>query len=372
MEKKVFIACSGIGNIYRGFETFSRALFDSINKDNGICFMLFKGAGKNDKAKREFTLWNFKRKGLLAKLIGRIIRRDPYMVEQFTFFISIIPKIFKYKPKIIFFSDYYFGIFLLNFRSLIPKGFKYKLVFSNGLPLDPPYKFDFVHQCLNTYREKAIRQGEKRETQLYVPYGFFIEPSLEKPAKADLRLALELPLDKMIIVTVGAVNSYHKRMNYVIEEVASLNRNDIFLLIVGETESESDKVITYGKEKLGENFKHSRVQPNEISLFYQVADYFVLASLREGFGRVYIEALAFGLPVLVHDYDVTRELLGIYCYKTDMSKIGGLRLLFEEVLPITQSSQLKSSRIIYAYKNYSWDSLQLEYLNLFNKVIEAS
>jgi glycosyltransferase involved in cell wall biosynthesis len=56
-----------------------------------------------------------------------------------------------------------------------------------------------------------------------------------------------------------------------------------------------------------------------------MADIFVLWSLKEGFGLVYIEALRAGLPVLAHDFPVSREVLqseGIFADFRNEGRVG--------------------------------------------------
>ena len=49
----------------------------------------------------------------------------------------------------------------------------------------------------------------------------------------------------------------------------------------------------------------------------------MLASLREGFGRVYLEALMNGLPVVAHRNEVTEFVLGEEGYLIDLLQVGG-------------------------------------------------
>ncbi|MEA2269343.1 MAG: hypothetical protein QOC64_1953 [Solirubrobacteraceae bacterium] len=52
------------------------------------------------------------------------------------------------------------------------------------------------------------------------------------------------------------------------------------------------------------------VSDAELEGLYRAADVFALASVKEGFGLVVLEALAAGLPAVVSDLDVFREFLG--------------------------------------------------------------
>jgi len=92
----------------------------------------------------------------------------------------------------------------------------------------------------------------------------------------------------------------------------------------------------------------------EVKKYYIISDYFVLSSLIEGFGRVLVEALSYGLICVVHDYINSKEVLkesGVYI---DMQKKGELRTFFEINNTISTN---KEKLIKAAYESYSWDKL---------------
>ena len=84
-----------------------------------------------------------------------------------------------------------------------------------------------------------------------------------------------------------------------------------FLQLVGAMDSASAEIVTLGRQLLGSNgFAVGPVSPDEIANYYRAADVFALASLKEGFGRVYLEALMHGLPVIAHRHPVMEYVIG--------------------------------------------------------------
>jgi hypothetical protein len=73
----------------------------------------------------------------LAEFLANVFEKDGYFVEQFTFFFFFLLHVFARRPDIIFFSDFFLGTFLWNFRERIGKklGLKYKLVFVTARPM---------------------------------------------------------------------------------------------------------------------------------------------------------------------------------------------------------------------------------------------
>src|SRR6185437_12944185 len=185
--------------------------------------------------------------------------------EQLTFFISFIPSILLKKPDVIFFSDFILGCWLSHFKRIL--NLKYKLLFSNGAPNGPPFRlFDHVQQLLPVHLEKAITYGESSSMHSLLPYGVTSTPALPNKKAEEILLdkqRLKIPTDKTILLAVGAINASHKRMDYLIAEVAALKNNNLFVLIVGQTDKESDTIIKKGKELLKDNIKFITASKDE-------------------------------------------------------------------------------------------------------------
>ena len=120
-----------------------------------------------------------------------------------------------------------------------------------------------------------------------------------------------------IVLSVGALTSF-KRHSLTIDAVSRLGKN-VQLIILGKGELE-DQLRTYGERILGSRFTLKSVPYGEIKNHYAGCDVFVLPSLNEPFGIVYLEAMAMNKPVVAH-IDATRvEIVGnagILCDCTD-------------------------------------------------------
>lgn len=365
MKPNVFIVCTGVGHINRGYESFSKECFIALAHDNNFEIFLLKGAGES--TKHEIAISCIKRNTTLNAITSRLIRKDPYLIEQATFLVGMIPSIIRHKPVVIFYSDFILGTYLWHLKKFYK--FKYKLLFSNGAPNGPPFKTeDHIQQLLPVYLNLALQGGTPRSMQTLLPYGFDIDKedrlkNIDK--KADLMIKLGLPTDKKIILSVGAINKKHKRMHYIINEVAKLPEN-YFLVILGQFESDTAELIELAASKLPDRYSIKNVPYEIVKDYYIASDYFVLASLIEGFGRVLIEALSYGLPCIVHDYVNAKQVLAEYGVYVDMQKEDELSLAIQEYQPRFD----KRTLIEAAYNGYSWDRLKDKYsemiTNLFN------
>ncbi|MBD1848395.1 glycosyltransferase family 4 protein [Cyanobacteria bacterium FACHB-63] len=379
---KVFIVCPGVGRIQRGYESFTRECFEALSKHSSIDITLFKGGGKPDN--NEIVLRLLPKEKILATQLAKITQKlgevfkghygyDAYYIEQLTFVVSLLPYVQREKPDVIYFSDQTIGDLLGIWRSFSKQSFK--LLFCDGSPLTPNLpRCDYVQQLTPAALQRGLAYGIPTEKQIFIPLGFNLSPTLNRVTSAEklaLKKSLCLPEFRSLILSVGAVNKHHKRMDYVVREVANLPNPRPFLLLLGQQEAETSEVLQLGNEVLGSDGFQIRTVPLEkVSDFYKVADCFVLASLREGFGRVFVEALAAGLPCLAHDYDISQFVLGKEGYFGDFNLEGSLTNLLLKIITEGDSESKRCARHRSAYDRFSWDKLIPAYVHMIHYCIK--
>lgn len=243
---KVFMLCSGLGLVARGFESFFQGCFDTLKNEPSLDITIFKGAGKT--TDKEITLWNIPRQSWLItksnKILGKIHRRvtiDPRFIEQTSFFISLIPHLQREQPDVIYFSQDILGYWLTRWRRLTKQN--YKLLFRNGGPIAPPFSdWDYVQQLTPTQLQIALDYGEPTARHHLVMAGFDIHSELkvvDSTEREALRYNLGLPKTGPIVLSVGLITKARKRMDYLIQEVARLPDPIPYLLLLGQQESEA-------------------------------------------------------------------------------------------------------------------------------------
>jgi 1,2-diacylglycerol 3-alpha-glucosyltransferase len=117
-----------------------------------------------------------------------------------------------------------------------------------------------------------------------------------------------------------------------------------------------------------ENFQSRSAAYHEMADYYQSADIFTLGSLREGFGRVFLEAMSYGLPCLANDYEVTRFVLGEAGYFGKLAERGSLSTLIQQVLSNGLEAEKRYSRHQHIYEKFSWDKLRSSYVEMIHGV----
>jgi glycosyltransferase involved in cell wall biosynthesis len=406
---RVLFCCTGVGIFNRGIESFFREAFDGLKGTPGLEARLIKGANDpstfnlqpSTRSANERTVWCLKRTGWLAPLIGKLTGRSAYAVEQWSSFPGIVRQIREFRPHVVFTSEANLMFLLRRFRRQI--GVPFRVLYSNGGPVHPPFnRHDVVHQVAPFYRDEALAAGEPPEKHFMVPYGIHVPgaPVSDPAAKRDLRLKLGLPVDRPIVLSVGWIARQHKRMDYVIEEVARATGSPLrlergegkgevserpFLQLLGAMDEHSPEIVELGNRLLGpENFSARSVPYTQVADYYRAADVFVLGSLKEGFGRVYLEALMHGLPTIGHKHPVIEWVLGDVGITAELSQPGNLASVLADVLSDIRplSAALGSPSFVCCPPSadpsvrrwesvrdrFSWPVLAPHYIRLFQQV----
>ena len=163
-----------------------------------------------------------------------------------------------------------------------------------------------------------------------------------------------IPLSRPIVICVAGPEPY-KRVALTIDAVAIVKHAS--LLLVGGDE----KIALYGKEKLGKRFKRILVPHSQMPELYRSADIFTLVSeSTEAFGTAMIEAAACGLPVVVPDDELRRELFGGRAlYVKDPANVR------EYAAVLTRALDEKTDYSRTWLHHYNWDVIAEKYLDFF-------
>lgn len=180
------------------------------------------------------------------------------------------------------------------------------------------------------------------------------------------QLALKKQESKFIhILSVGALTEY-KRHSLTIKAAAAIP--NAFLTIIGSGELLGE-LSEEGNRLLSGRFEILNASYDEMSKIYRNADVFVLPSLNEPMGIVYLEALASGLPVVAPNDSVRREVLGDFGSYVDVTNIDGYA---QAILLAHQCNSAEKSlaRRSYVESHYSWDAIADRYHQLFLSLLK--
>lgn len=358
------LACSGLEHAQRGYESFARECFDTLRDEPLLDLWLIKGSGPD--GERERAIASLKRDGRVAGAVARF-RGDHIKAEQFAFGFSLQPTLLRLKPDVVYFSEWYTGIALARLRAL--NRLDHALVLSNGSMSDHGFEpFDRVHQHTAPALEWVLRKGADPSRQTLLPVAFEVPDSVP-PAeeRRALRDRLGLPHDRPVVISVAALNRWHKRLDYLVEEVARMPAPRPYVLLVGQPEPETEGLRRLAAERLGDDGHSFRTVPRaEVDDLLFASDVFVLASFAEGLPRAMVEALAHGLPCLAHDYSVAHYALSEHARVADFAQPGALAGLLGDVLAEGDLAARAEDRRRSVYDRFSWDALRPQYVELLH------
>ena len=367
---RVFLPCTGLGRQRRGFETFTLECADALRGDPRVELTVFAGGPTPGAPAR--VRWNLRRDGTLSSLVGALVRRDPYFVEQASFFLSFLPALVFGRPDVVYFADLNLGNLCWHWRRI--SGQRFTLLYYNGgLTTRPFTRADLVQQLTPAGLDEAVARGEATERQTVLAHGVLVPDALPTRITGDARRALGLPAQRPVVLSVGMLDGAVKRTDYLVRELAALPAPRPFLALLGADGPDADAVRALASDLLGDDGYLARAVPHEdVAAYYRAADVFALASLREGFGLAYVEALAHGLPVVAHDTPVTRHLLGDFATLADMTRPGALTRALSVALAAPSTVDERAARHASARTRFGWDALREDYVRLLQRAARVA
>jgi 1,2-diacylglycerol 3-alpha-glucosyltransferase len=370
---RVFVPCTGLGHERRGFETFTRGLARALRDEPSLELEVFAG-GRDDAATTgEHVVANLPRRGAMARALGSLIGRDPYFVEQGSFFLGLLPALVRRAPDLIYFADLNLGNALWHWR--VRAKARYRLLFYNGGNTRMPFtRCDHVQQVVPWRVEEAVARGEPRERQTALPHGVEVPPTYEHAtaaARAAARAALGLPVAGRVLLSVGQLDRATKRTDLLIESVAAMADARPYLLLAGADGPDGDALRALAAARLGSRWTWVTLPAGRMPLAYRAADAFALLSRGEGFGLAYVEALAAGLPVLAHDEEVTRYVCGDAALLRTMDDAGSGARALGELLAMPVDAASGAARQGSVRSRFGWEVLRPAYVELLHRVARA-
>lgn len=192
-----------------------------------------------------------------------------------------------------------------------------------------------VGQSRDTVGHVDRLYGVKRHVDL-IPLGIERPPVGERGTREEFGL----PADAFVMVTIGRVVP-RKASTQLVDMLARLERPDALLLILGDG-PEMPAVLARARELgVAGRVRHLGYVPDAVKYrALSVADCFVSTSQHEGFGLVFLEAMAFGLPVVCYDRGGQTDFLAT----PDTGFVGTLNRLDELVEGVRRLHDLPEMR----------------------------
>jgi len=363
---KIALLCSGLGTINRGHEVFAREIFN-ILKDH-VQITLFKGGGECsvnevvvDNIGRNSELLNEMKLSVSPKWESAIREEERMRIEGLTFAYAALKHLLAGDFDVIHCLEQEVCNVIFENRHLFRR--TPKILWSNGgaLPKSAQPNCDFVQE----HTEYNL-QRSNRAKAFVIPHGVDLK-RFHPGVQTDFRQRHGIPEEAFVVISVGTICYWHKRMDYVIREVAMVP--DAWLVIVGQESSDSPAIKALGAELMGSRIVFTTMSHDQLPKAYAAADVFTLGSLFETFGIVYIEAMAMGLPVISTNHPNQRSIIKFGTF-INMNKHGELR----NALAIDKRQELKitcAPALAYTKTTYDLEKLRDAYIFNYKKITEA-
>ena len=213
--------------------------------------------------------------------------------------------------------------------------------------------------------EECIRRLGVTKPVHVIPNGFRSDLFYPRD-QAECRKTLGLPLDKQILLTVGNLVEV-KGHRYLVEAMAELakQKKDVLCVIVGSGLLKGKLEQQIRSLGLEEYVHLAGGKPHEeIPMWMNACDVFVLPSLKESFGIVQVEAIACGKPVVGTYNGGSEELIlpdenGILCPPHDPEHLAA-------AITDALGREWDVSEITDFSSRYSWDNVASEILEIYN------
>ncbi|MFA5294484.1 MAG: glycosyltransferase family 4 protein [Methanoregulaceae archaeon] len=213
----------------------------------------------------------------------------------------------------------------------------------------------------------CIRKLDVSTLVTVIPNGF--RSDLFYPRNpSECRKMLNLPPDKKIILTVGNLEPV-KGQTHLIEAIRQVirERKDILCVIIGSGKVHNTLTRQIRALGLEDYIMLAGEKPHdEIPLWMNACDLFVLPSLRESFGVVQIEALACGKPVVATRNGGSEEVITSDDYGLLVEPANPDELA-EKILVALDREWDREAILAYA-ERFTWERIAKEIMEVYGRV----
>ncbi len=328
----IAVASSGLGHVARGIESWAADTARALD-ELGADVTLFRGSGRAS-APYERVCPCVRRGGPLNGTLEKVLPApfwrvglgSAYGIEQMSFALNLVPRL---APRIgvVHTQDPLVALTLQRAHALGLVRAATVLAHGTEEPFSFLKKIDYVQHLAPFHLEEARREGCYKPG--WTAIGNFVDTEVFHPGPDPVvRQQLGIAPGAFVVLSVAAVKKSHKRVDYLIREVATLRRGtptEVVLLVAGARTEQTRGLLALAREFLGRSAFFLLDQPRErMPAVYRAADVFALCSLKEMMPIALLEAGASGLPCLVSRHPVVNWMAGPGGEGVEMERPGAL------------------------------------------------
>jgi 1,2-diacylglycerol 3-alpha-glucosyltransferase len=360
-KPRVALLCSGLGRVHRGHEVFARDLFSALRDDLDIT--LFKSAGEASDRERVIPCVPRDAPSLAGMQLAAspkwhdaAVEVERMRVEGETFAWAALGPLLDGCFDVLHCLEQEVCKVLWSQRHLFER--TPRLLWSNGgaLPAADIPPCDTVQE----HTEYNLARSAKNKA-FCIPHGVDLQ-RFHPGVTSTFRQQHGIPDDAFVVLSVGTICYWHKRMDHVIRETAQVP--GAWLVIVGQEGPDTPEIKALGQELMAGRIVFATMPHDRLPEAYAAADVFVLGSLFETFGIVYIEAMAMGLPVVCTHHPNQRGIVNEGGVFIDMEKAGALTAVLRDT-PRADWAALGQRGLQAARERFDWARLKQQYVERY-------
>ncbi len=203
-----------------------------------------------------------------------------------------------------------------------------------------------------------------------------LDPFLPLSKNVGINLALKekygFHSTNKILFTLSRLSAKERYKGYdkVMEAMVQINDNEVRYLIAGSYDEEEKAFIDTLIIKLkleGRVVLTGFISEEDVASYFAMSDCYVMPSVKEGFGIVFIEAMYYGIPVIAGNADGSVDALinGRLGLLVDPSSIIEIRNAIQNILT-NKGKYLPDKKIL--MENFSYDSYKQKLNSLFKRI----
>ena len=174
--------------------------------------------------------------------------------------------------------------------------------------------------------------------------------------------------DGLVLATIASF-SENKGQKRVIEAISNSGMKVKYICIGDSTPEFEKEYVSFAQTK-GVIFDYKgKKRPSEIREVLSNVDYMVLPSSTEGFGLVFLEAIACGIPVVLpKQLPIVKETgiikPGINAVLLDDCSVNSI----SEIMPVLGKSSFEHKEVAESIVSYNWDNIARKYIECFKEI----
>lgn len=200
------------------------------------------------------------------------------------------------------------------------------ILMAHGIEIWQPLskrKLMMLHSCdkilsVSSYTNEKIKKLHNLSDKKCSVLNNCIDPYLTCPAIKERSEKLTnrygFTKDDVILLTLTRISKIdrYKGYDYVLEAIAAMGNTNLKYLLAGSYDADEAAYVKDIAVRLGLSDRlilAGFVPEEELHEYFSTADIYVMPSMKEGFGIVFIEAMFYGLPVIAGNADGSSDAL---------------------------------------------------------------